>query len=130
LAEPFSVRQTLNISEEQDCQLRIGIDTTYPYQLSPRLGQRLIFCQRDVGQKRSVADNRGVRVSLDICPPLPAGGVGVASSDVFGLEAFELLLVAKLVGLELKRVELARVTHAIEGLMIMAANLASYHCKG
>lgn len=37
----------------------------------------------------------------------------MASSDVFGLEAFELLLIAKLVGL-LKRAELARVM--VEGL--------------
>jgi hypothetical protein len=53
----------------------------------------------------------------------------VASSDVFGLKAFELLLVAKLVGLELKKAELARVMHAIEGAMVVVHNLVSYHCK-
>lgn len=64
-----------------------------------------------------MADNRGVRVSLDVCPPLPAGGVGMASSDVLGLEAFELLLIAKLVGL-LKRAELARVSMRLRVLRI------------
>lgn len=56
-----------------------------------------------------MADNRGVGISLDVGPPLPAGRVGMASSDIFGLEAFELLLVAKFVGLLEKRAELAGV---------------------
>lgn len=110
--------------------MRNGVATTHPYHLSPRLGQWLVFCQRDVGEKRSVADNRGVRVSLDVCPPLPAGGVWMAGSDIFGLEAFELLLVAKLVGLVLKRAELAGVVHAVEGSADTIVNLVSYHCKG
>lgn len=76
-----------------------------------------------------MADNRGVRVSLDVCPPLPAGGVGMASSDIFGLEAFELLLVAKLVGLVLKRAEFST-SYAADGSMNMTVNLASYHCQG
>lgn len=47
-----------------------------------------------------MADDGGVRVALDICPPLPARRVGMAGSNVLGLKSFELLLVAKLVGLE------------------------------
>lgn len=78
-----------------------------------------------------MADNRGVRVSLDVCPPLPAGRVRMASSDVFGLEAFELLLVAKLVGLMLKRAELAGVLrYAGESFASKILHRASYHCQG
>lgn len=40
-----------------------------------------------------------VCIALDVGAPLPARGVGMASTDVLGLEAFEFLLVAKLVGL-------------------------------
>lgn len=47
----------------------------------------------------------------------------MAGSDVFGLEAFELLLVAKLVGLVLKRAELAAAMHAVEGSANRIANL-------
>jgi hypothetical protein len=47
----------------------------------------------------------------------------MAGSDIFGLEAFELLLVAKLVGLVLKRAELAAVMHAVEGSADRIANL-------
>ena len=46
-----------------------------------------------------MADDGRVRVALDVGAPLPAGRVGVAGADVLGLEALELLLVAKLVGL-------------------------------
>lgn len=45
-----------------------------------------------------MADDGGVGVALDIGPPLPARRVGMAGSDVLGLESFEFLLVAKLVG--------------------------------
>lgn len=55
-----------------------------------------------------MADDGGVRVPLDVCPPLPAGRIGMASSDILGLQTFEFLLVAKLVGLELGRAQLAR----------------------
>lgn len=55
-----------------------------------------------------MADDGGVGVALDIGPPLPARRVGMAGSDVLGLESFEFLLVAKLVGLEIgKTVRLA-----------------------
>lgn len=53
----------------------------------------------------------------------------MASSDIFGLEAFELLLVAKLVGLVLKRAEFST-SYAADGSMNMTVNLASYHCQG
>lgn len=53
----------------------------------------------------------------------------MASSDVFGLEAFELLLVAKFVGLELKRAELAG-GYATEGFVDRIVIMASYHCQG
>lgn len=56
-----------------------------------------------------MADDRGKGISLDIRPPLPTRGIRVTSSDIFGLEAFEFLLVAKLVGLVLRTAELARV---------------------
>lgn len=83
--------------------------TAYPDHLSPRLRQWLIFSQRDVCEKRSVADDRGIGISLDIRPPLPTRGIRMASSDIFGLETFEFLLVAKLVGLVSRTAELARV---------------------
>lgn len=54
-----------------------------------------------------MADNGGVGVALDIGPPLPARGIRMAGSDVLGLETFEFLLVAKLVGLESGRQSLA-----------------------
>lgn len=56
-----------------------------------------------------MADDRGKGISLDIRPPLPAGGIRMASSDIFGLETLEFLLVAKLVGLVSRTAELARV---------------------
>lgn len=45
-----------------------------------------------------MADDGGKGIPLDIRPPLPARGIRMASPDIFGLETFEFLLVAKLVG--------------------------------
>lgn len=56
-----------------------------------------------------MADDGGKGIPLDIRPPLPARGIRMASPDIFGLETFEFLLVAKLVGLESRTAELARV---------------------
>lgn len=56
-----------------------------------------------------MADDGGIRIPLDVCPPLPARCIGMACSNVFGLETFEFLLIAKLVGLVSRRVELAGV---------------------
>jgi hypothetical protein len=61
-----------------------------------------------------VTDNGRVRVALDVCAPLPARGVRVAGANVLGLETFEFLLVAKLVGLE--RVWLVELVEAEPGI--------------
>lgn len=39
-----------------------------------------------------MADIAGVAVAVDVCGPLEGCGVGVAGTDVAGLEGFELLL--------------------------------------
>lgn len=58
-----------------------------------------VLCQGEIGEERSVAGDGGVCVALDVGTPLPARRVGVSGSDVLGLKPFELLLVAKLIGL-------------------------------
>jgi hypothetical protein len=47
-----------------------------------------------------MALERGVRVAHDVRRPLVLGRVGVAGSDVFVLQRFELLLGAEFVGLD------------------------------
>lgn len=44
-----------------------------------------------------MSDDGGVGIALDVCPPFPAGCVGMASAHVLGLESLELLLITKLV---------------------------------
>lgn len=46
-----------------------------------------------------MAGDGRVCVALDVCAPLPASGIGVASSNKLGLQALEFLLGTKLVGL-------------------------------
>lgn len=46
-----------------------------------------------------MACDRGVGVSLQVCSPFPGRGIGVACSNVFGLQAIELLLGTELVSL-------------------------------
>jgi len=72
---------------------------TYPDQFGANASHGLVLRQRDVGQQGRVADDAGIGVAMDVCLPLPAGGVGVAGADVLGLESLELLLGAQLVGL-------------------------------
>jgi hypothetical protein len=74
-------------------------DASYPNHLRADLGDGLVLGKRNPGQEWAVAGDGGVRVALDVCAPFPAGGIGVTGSDVLCLEALELLLVAKLVGL-------------------------------
>lgn len=69
-------------------------------QLEARLGRGLALRQRQVGQHGRVADQARVSVAHDVGLPLPARRVGVAGANVLLLEALELLLRAKFVGLE------------------------------
>ena len=62
-------------------------EETYPNQLSPDLGNRLIRREGNVGHVRRVADDAAVRVTVDVRLPLPAGRVRVARTDELGLEA-------------------------------------------
>ncbi len=73
---------------------------SYPYQLRAHLGRGLVLGQCDVGEVRRVSDDARVGVAKDVGLPLPARRVRVASADVLGLQALELLLVTKLVRLE------------------------------
>ncbi|KAJ6444072.1 hypothetical protein O9K51_02466 [Purpureocillium lavendulum] len=72
---------------------------TYANQFRANLGDGLVLGDGDVCEERAVADDGRVRVALDVGPPLPARGVWVAGSEELGLQALELLLVSKLVGL-------------------------------
>lgn len=47
-----------------------------------------------------MADDGGICIALDVCPPFPACSVWMSGADVFGLEPFKLLLVAEFVGLD------------------------------
>jgi hypothetical protein len=73
---------------------------TYPNQLSPDLGDRLVGGKRDVRHVGRVADDARVRVAVDVGLPLPARRVRVACSDELGLEPLEFLLGAEFVGLD------------------------------
>lgn len=75
------------------------IVATYPDHLRADLGHGLVLGEGNVRKQRAVADDGRVRVALDVGAPLPAGRVGVAGTNVLGLEALELLLVTELVGL-------------------------------
>lgn len=82
--------------------------STHPNQ--PRADKRggLVLSGRDVIEERRVAGNGGQGVAVDVGAPFPAGGVGVACADVFGLQALEFLLRAEFVGLwEIQRLALA-----------------------
>lgn len=69
-----------------------------------------------------MADYGRVGVALDVGAPLPARGVGVARTDVLGLEALQLLLVAELVGLG--RMQVSGKNSAVMG------SRAKYHSLG
>ena len=59
----------------------------------------LVLRQRHVGEHGRVSDEARERVAVDVGLPLPAGSVGVAGTDVLGLQSLELLLGAQLVRL-------------------------------
>jgi hypothetical protein len=46
-----------------------------------------------------VSDDAAISVARDVGPPLPRAGVGVASSNVLGLQALEFVLDSQFVGL-------------------------------
>lgn len=73
---------------------------TYADHLRADFRNGLVLSDGDVGEQRAVADDRRVRVALDVGPPLPARSVWVTRAEELGLQALELLLVSKLVGLD------------------------------
>ena len=73
---------------------------TYPDQPGAHLGSGLIFGKGVVGQQGRMTDDAGVGVAINVRLPLPTRRVRVAGADVLGLEPFEFLLGAKLVGLD------------------------------
>lgn len=76
-----------------------GLGSTHPDQ--PRADKRggIVLSGGDVVEERRVTGDGRQRVAVDVGAPFPAGGVGVAGADVFGLQALEFLLRAKFVGL-------------------------------
>lgn len=72
---------------------------TYTNVSGSGLGDRLVLGQGKHGEERWVADDAGLGVAVDVGLPLPAGGVGVASPDVLGLQPLEFLLGAEFVRL-------------------------------
>ena len=71
----------------------------YPDHLGTNFGDGLILGQGNVRKHGRVADDVGKCVAVDVGLELPARRVGVAGTDVLGLEALEFLLRAQLVGL-------------------------------
>lgn len=69
-------------------------------ELGPGLGHGLVLRERYVRQQRSVPDDAGLGVAVDVGLPLPARRVRVPRTNVLGLQALEFLLGAELVGLE------------------------------
>lgn len=68
-------------------------------QLGADLCGGLVEGEGHVGELRGVADDAAVGVAVDVGLPLPRGRVGVPRANVLGLQAFEFLLGAELVGL-------------------------------
>lgn len=71
----------------------------YSDQLRAHFSSGLILRQRHICEKRWVTDNTRVGVAMDVGLPFPARRVGVSGANVFGLEAFQLLLGTEFVGL-------------------------------
>lgn len=77
---------------------------TYANELGSCFRLGLVLGQRHERQQRRMANDGRVRITLDICTPFPAVCVRVSCANVFGLQALEFLLRAKLVGLRRKLV--------------------------
>lgn len=70
----------------------------FPDVLRAHLCAGLSLGQRVICKHGRVSDDATISVARDVGPPLPRAGVGVASSNVFGLETLEFVLDSQFVG--------------------------------